>query len=312
MTITLWRAPPVVAVLLAAAVATAVPAQEFTYWGSVGMASGDYIFTDRTESASFLNGVTVRSGRLSFSVSMPLIYQNSSAITFIAGTAIPTGGPDAGSVRQREPGQSVPMGPGRRGTGGQGGQSRATLSVLQVDVLPDETAVVAEPGDYELHAGDPIMQASADVYTGTGGVRSLTVNGFAKAPVADVESGVGTGEWDGGGGLSLALGSGETFVFADASYWMLGDMVDLPLNDIFVYGLSLGRSLGAGRWSVMASLSGASAVIDNADAPLSAGVGVSLATSRRQGLSAGVSFGLSESSPDLSGYIGWRVSTPTP
>jgi hypothetical protein len=169
------------------------------------------------------------------------------------------------------------------------------------------TQMVAEPGGFQMDVGDALLQAGIDLHRGLGAVRGLSVSALAKAPLADAESGVGTGEWDYGAGLSLELGAGRTFLLADASYWVVGDLPDLPLRNTLWYAASVGRSLGTGAWSVLGSVTGGTAIIESAEPPLSVGVGLGYTPESTRSFNMGVSFGLTESSPDVSSYVGWRI-----
>jgi hypothetical protein len=199
------------------------------------------------------------------------------------------------------------MGPGGKGRGAASGRSAFTV----IGESEPAQEVVAEPGDFRMYIGDPVVQLDVDLHQGFGLVRSFTVDVMAKAPVADIESGISTGEWDYGAGAMIALGGGRTFVFANATYWVLGDMPDLPLRNMVSYGASVGRASGSGRWSLLGSVTGATSMIEGTDPPLSAGIGAGYLRAGGQGLSAGVSVGLSESSPDVSSYVGWRVPIGT-
>lgn len=291
--------------LLAGAAAAIAPAgaQHVEYSGAVQGATGTYLFTERTTSLTLLNGLTIAAGPVRLSASLPLVFQNSSAVTFIGGTPVPTGGPDARAVRERQPGTRVPMG----GRGGQNGQGTSASRAMLLAAAADGSATVAEPGSYEFHVGDPLIELGVDLQGGSGVLRSFGLQALAKAPVADVSSGIGTGEWDYGAGASASLGSRRTFLLTSASFWRLGDMPDLPLRDIVTYAASVGRMLGD-RWSLMGSFSGATAAFDNADAPASLGVALGYAPDPSRGVMLGVSAGLSESAPDFSTYLGWRLA----
>lgn len=293
-----------VALLAAGSAGCAVPAgaQRLEYTGAVQGASGDYIFTDRTTSIALSSGLAVTAGRVRVVVTLPLLYQNSTAVTYVGGVPVGTGGPDAGAVRDRQQGSTVPMGPRRAQRGAADGVAGPAFQELPGG------QVVAEPGDFRFDVGDPLLDAAVDVYRGFGIVQAVSVHGIAKAPLADAASGVGTGAWDYGGGATLGLGGARNHLVADATYWVVGDMPDLPLENSLAYTVSAGRSYAGGRWTVMASVAGATSVVANADDPLSIGVGIGHAPRSTRGFGAGVSLGLSESSPDVTTYLGWRFA----
>lgn len=275
-----------------------VNAQELTYSGSVGVATGTYIFTDRTTTFTLLNALRWRWRPIELSVSLPVVTQNSTALTLIGGRPVPTGGPDHEAVRQRQPGQRIPTEP----RGGAGVRAVPADAANQVD----GSGSVAASDAYETNIGDPVGGLALTVFEGMGVLRALAVQGFAKAPVADLESGIGTEEWDFGAGASATLAAGATLLIADATWWSYGDLPDLPLEDGLSWALSVGRLLGP-SWSMLASVNGASRIVPTADAPVSLSVGASRRVGDRGSFSLGASVGLAESSPDFSAFLGWSA-----
>lgn len=285
------------------AVATTAPAQELVWSGSLGYASGSYIFSEQFRTLSLLNTLAMRAGRVELSASLPVLAQNGTSVSYIAGVPVPTGGPDAGAVQRRQGGASIPVRPGRRGqgNGGNGSILLATVADSLVDSL-----TVAGTGSYEVNVADPMFGASLTAYEGVGALRSLGFDAYAKAPIASVESGVGSGEWDYGAGASLALGVGQSLLFANATFWVLGDMPGLELEDALFYSLALGHSLSE-NWSMLASASSSTRIIAGSDPPAS----VSFSVSRRLADGASINFGagagITETASAFSATIGWTT-----
>ncbi len=287
-------------------------AQTVDYRVSLGYATGSYIFSGTTWSAAMFHGLDVRAGRFTFSASVPVVAQNNTALTYIGGVIVPTGGPDGAAVAERRNGQPVQMGPGtgtgRGANGGMGaGNGRGNVVPIARATTTADTLTETQPGGTSVNVGDPLFSASAELYSGFGALRAVSVHLFAKAPVASVASGVSTGQWDFGGGASVSLGAGRTFFFADASYWALGNMPELELLDNVVYGLGVGRTSADARWSVLVSASGSSPVIRNVKPPASAGVSVGFRPGTAQSFTVGLNFGLTESSAKVSSTLGWRI-----
>lgn len=283
--------------VLAAATAHAIAAQTLTYNGSVSYSRGSYVFTEATSSFWLSNGLSLRAGPVSLTASLPVIVQNSGIVSFVAGQPLPTGGENGSAVGRREGREPIGTRGGRGGGMGMGsGQSTD----------PDSTTVVFRDS-YEMQVGDPMLGGSVELYSGLGSVRSLSLDLSAKPPLRSVESGVGTGAWDVGGGASLVLGSDAALLFANLSYWSFGDLDDLELGSGVIYGVSVSRSFSNGRTALMASLTGASAMVETMDAPLSAGLGFSYLPSIGRTVSAAASVGLSEASPDITVYLGWSL-----
>jgi hypothetical protein len=267
--------------------------QTVRYSGSLSYSSGSYVFAERTHSFWLSNGLTVAGAKLSASATLPLILQNSGLVSVVGGQAVPTGGVGHGAVNERS--GDGPIGTRRRGSGGTGGTTD-----------PDSTFVEFRDA-YALEVGDPLLRVGYDVFSGLGFLRAASLNIGAKAPFRDLESGVGTGAWDVGGGTSVAVGVGATWIFLDGAYWWFGDLPELELEDGLFYSLGISRLLGGGRTSVLASLQGSSRIVPTADAPLSASMGISRFLESGRALSLGVGIGLSEASPDVSAYFGWSL-----
>lgn len=282
------RRPVGGAALLAATgvlVSAPLAAQQVTYNGSLYYSTGSYVFTDRTHSLWLTNGLSLRAGPLNISANLPIIAQNSGIVSFVAGQPLPTGGEQSGAVQGRGRGDRI------------GSSAPSTTT--------DSTVVFRD--SYEVQVGDPTMSASAEIYSGFDFLRSVAVQGSAKAPLRTLESGVGTGEWDFGAGVSLVVGSGLTLVLGDVSYWSFGDLPDLELKGSVLYSLGLSRAVMDARGSVLLTVAGASSIIDSVDPPLSAGLGFLYTLGGGRTVSTGASVGLSEASPDFSAWVGWGV-----
>lgn len=286
-------------------------AQRLEYTAALSASRGSFIFAEPTTSWVLDQGLVFGADRWRLGINVPLVTQNSSALTYIGGMPLPTGGPDAGAVRTRDP--SATIGMRRRGSGSGTGVGAALLqgspaTTAAATALAD-SGFVALPGAYTTNIGDPVLNAATELTMGANGTTRLGVQLLAKIPVAIPSSGAGTGEFDYGAGLTFSAVGGRTFLFADVSHWMLGDMPDLPLRDITSGALGLGLTFGEmGRVSTLASVSGATAIVSTLEAPLSAGLSLGIVAGERRYFTVGANAGLSESAPDWSLSIGWRRS----
>ena len=270
------RYPVVLAGALVALAGTSLSGQELRYSGSFGYATGTYSLQEPVTSLSVLNGLTLTAPRWSLSVNLPVVIQNSGAVSYVGGTQIPTG-------------------PSRVDVGGVPGMG---------PMDPQETTTT---GAYEAVVGDPVARGTFTPYQGFGTLRFVDVQAMAKAPVADPASGVGTGQWDVGAGLSAGLGLGQTFVFGDVAVWSPGDLPDLALNEYASVSVGVGRPLSE-DWSAIASVSYSTPVIDGISPPASVGGGISYRIGEGGSLNAGASYGLTDATPDFSFYLGWSAS----
>jgi hypothetical protein len=267
--------------------AGAASAQSVTYVGSVQVSNGDYIFADRTTSFYLVNGLEVVAGPVSLSATVPVIGQSTPWVTY-GPTPVPSGGAQGGEVARQIGGRTG------QGSGGQG-----RLAV----VLP----VPQEGVSYSTGIGDPLVRADVAVASHPGSRTTLRLNASAKIPIADPESGFGTGVWDYGAGISLATAARRANVFVDVSYWEFGDLPDLALKGAVAYGVAYGQVLGAGRWSVLTSISGWTPIVDGADPPIQLGIGVSRLVRFDRSVALSVGIGVTESAPDISIALGWRL-----
>lgn len=266
-------------------------AQQIYYNGSVQYSSGSYYFTERTGSFVWSNGISINHSAIRLSLNIPYIYQTTPWVTYSGSTSgiLPTGGPNNGRVNRSDSGDSG-MGAGSgRGQGGKVDPGSAD------SVSYNQTAV-----------GDPTLNVSVPLIQEPYRKLSLFLDAGLKFPLADPASGYGSGAWDAGAGLTLIYRLDSYLLLASGSYWYLGDMDELPLNEIFSYSLSIGRSFLNGKYLSNAGLYGSTRIIDEVDPPFSFGGGVGMQLSSRLNMNLNFLAGLSESSPDYS--IGYGLS----
>jgi hypothetical protein len=247
------------------------------YEGGVTVASGDYVFTERTTSVSWLTGLALEHGRTALRANVPLWFQTSTLVSSTGGGAVPSGGDGyGGAVRD---GQPTTRGRGAR-----------------VPVAPDAA------GDFRMVIGDPMLQLSVAVAEPL--ETSVRASISAKVPVTSIED-FGTGEWDFGSGLSIARPLGSRWLGAlDLSYWYLGDPPTLDFQDPVAVAASVTRF--AGDWAFAVSGWASSPILPDYDPPLIVGAGLT----RRMGFgswSSYLSFGLTDTAADVGAAALWRV-----
>lgn len=278
----------VVIALAMAAAAASLPAQTLVYTGALQGATGNYIFTQSTTTASLTNGLTLNAGRLSLSASIPLLYQSTPWVSQSGAGMIPTGGPDATTAH-----------PG-------GGRAIGMVSGAMA-VSAARISMPSASGYDQVGVGDPSMFASLRVVSDAPGVPAVHLTGGVKAPVASVTSGFGTGEWDYGAGAGLSKEIGKTFVAADVMYWWLGDMPDLNFTNPVTFAATVSHLVSSDRYAVYVNAWGSTKSLSDTDAPAQVGGGVCRMENGLCRLSFGASFGLTSSTPAVSAMIGWQV-----
>lgn len=288
-------------------------AQQLEYGGGLSAASGKFIFTEATTTWTFTNSLQVVGDRWRFGVSIPLIAQNSTAITMVGGIPLPTGGPNSGPIGDRTSGEPIPMQRRRSGTTGGGSSAGVnTLSTWGVPLTPLSAVVdsgaVEGLGPYAMTLGDPVFDAGGELFVSEGGQFRLGGQVFAKVPLADPASGVSTGAFDYGAGATMSVLGERIILFADVSHWMLGDLADLPLADMTTASVGGGGTVGAARrLSVLATANAATAFVETVDPSASAGLSFGYAVGPARFLNASVTLGLTESVADWMVAVWWHV-----
>jgi hypothetical protein len=156
---------------------------------------------------------------------------------------------------------------------------------------------------YETAVGDPTAQLTWRPVEG--GATGLAISALAKAPVADTAT-FGTGEWDVGAGVALSRWVGHSMMLGlDLTYWHLGDMPSLSLLDPLSGTVSLAY-VTPGGWGGGFSLSGSTTALEGYDGPAWI-AGQLQRVSNRGGWALSAALGLTETTPDLSVGLSWRV-----
>ncbi len=129
---------------------------------------------------------------------------------------------------------------------------------------------------------------------------ALSVYGTVKFPTADRDRGLGTGEFDGGGGLSLRKNFGRNTVYSYAGYTVLGDPPGVDLNNFFSFGAGFARWVTPSfRPYIEANF--ATRVTEVAKQYLSATLGFEYAFTRKISVTAYVQKGIMDGAPDYAG-----------
>lgn len=252
-------------------------AAEIGYSGALQFATGDYIFADRTNSIYVLNGFYVSENIVRFSVTLPVIYQNTSFVSNGGPGMIPSGGA------------------GADGAGGHMREGHMQSSTGMTDF-------------HEIGVGDPLGRVDVEILKKGRRYPSISAAVLAKPPVANAERGFGTGEWDFGAGLSTARGMNRFIISASMIYWKMGDPSGIDFKNPIAYSVAAGRPFAGDRLSAMISFSGYTQVIEDTDPFRQIGISLAYWATPRRYLSGTVAAGLTDSTPDTSISIGWGIT----
>lgn len=263
-------------------------AQGLHYDGGLSVASGAYIFTERTTSWSLFTGFTLERARVTLRASVPLHLQNTTLVSLSGpGGRLPTGGSsstavsDTGTARNR-----------RSGAGGGMQPAAGRVEVPSTAVRGYEAAIGDPTGELAWRAIDRRRTA-------------LSVSLMAKIPLADTAS-FGTGEWDFGSSVALSQNLGTRGLLGlNLTYWKLGDLSTLNFRDP-LYGSGSFSYIGPNGWGGGLSLSAGTSSLDGYNAPVWV-AGSVLRVSHGGSWAAGAALGLSETTPDFALTVTWKV-----
>jgi hypothetical protein len=285
-----------VAGLLAGLVAAPAAAQTVHYEGSAGLATGTYIFTERTSSWSVSTGLALGAGPVSLRIALPVFYQSTTLVASTGSGDIPTGGSSSGNVADSSAARS--------GSGGTRRTSVVSPSLTALDrSAADPVDVSPTASGFRWATGDPMVSASV------GGMRAgrlgVILGLAAKIPLVDTAS-FGTGAWDVGGSLSASvILGGRAFVALDVGYWHLGDPPELELTDPVVVG-GTASLLTATGWGLSAGVTGSTPTIAGF-APAVSATASALKPGTRGSIGLLATVGLTETAPDLTVALTWRL-----
>jgi hypothetical protein len=260
-------------------------AQTVSYSGGAQYSTGSYYFENSTNSFYLSNGFMLQAGKINVSLNVPYVIQSSPWISYTEMGGIPTGGTQSGEVKQA--GRHAGQGSGKRGN-----------NITLIDTTSYNQAGFS----------DPTISASLTILSNLRKRTIISLNSQLKIPVANPSSGFGTGAWDGGVGASFSKGvSNNLMIFGHSAYWWMGDMEEFQLRNVMSYGVGLGFFLNGGNLIFNGSLNGMTKISGEFAAPASIIFGTGINANERIFISANLSAGLSEASPDLGIGLGWTV-----
>ena len=208
--------------------------------------------------------------RFDMSVELPFIYQTGSQVTT--------------SIYQTTAATTVSKSVARRG--GAGGTSGGGGTGI--------------PGVYGL--GDIILRAGYIPLFETNSLPQLRTSLFVKTPTASVSDGLGTGEFDFGGGFDLSKWFGNLHLAGEALYTYQGKVSGFGLNNYLSYSGTVGYQVTESL-QPMIVIKGATAPSTYSDDLLEARGRLLWTLTPATAVDLFVSGGISKSSPDYAGGI---------
>ena len=241
---------------------------------------GNYVFRTPASTVYFTGGLNFRTERFLFSASLPVVGQNSTAITNSAGLFMPNG-------------EWVRHPAGRPG-GHRGGMM--------------DTEGVATSTSMRYGVGDLYFYGEWLAVPESGKHPSLSLTGQVKAPTASKTPDYGTGKLDYGFGLAVRKTRFPYLVWMNLSYVNFGDPDGVVYRNPLYLGIGAGRSFAGGKFLLSAYYEQYSEILTGYTPPRQVTLTSSFRLATRQMLSLGFLAGFSESSPDWGVLTGLEFS----
>jgi hypothetical protein len=214
--------------------------------------------------------------RLDTSVELPFLYQSSSGITTTIYQS-PTAMTSSQSVARRGGTGGIA---GTSGTSGTGGADSSSVSGL----------------------GDIILRSGYILYFDSDTLPQVRTSLFVKTPTASVSDGLGTGEFDFGGGLDLSKWFGDMHLAGEVMYSYQGKVAGFGLKNYLSYNGTIGYQMTHSIHPMLV-IKGATAPADYSDNLLEARARLLLSLTPSTAIDLFVSRGISNSSPDFAGGV---------
>lgn len=249
-------------------------AGEWSYSGSVRYAYGNYIYTTTTRSYYFLSYLRYRTERYRLSLGLPVIGQNSSLIAYGGGGMMP---------RSRALSND---GMGQNHDGRMGSASESNVNKFDFafgDLFLN--------GEYTLLNEDELMP-------------KVALTGQLKMPTGSTSTGVSTGAWDYGLGLSLSKSESHRYAVLEVGYYWIGDAPTTDYQNALSYGVGYGHRFNSDKYGFLLYLSGYSKILQDFEAPGQFSFITNYRMNSGVTLNGGFNYGLSNTVPDFGIFAG--------
>ncbi len=215
--------------------------------------------------------------RLDFSVEIPYVYQSSSAVV-------------AGIFR--------------------GAQMQAMTSTTAMTAMTAKSLAIAGPrgpgmttasianvNQSQSGLGDITLKAGYIVATEEGYLPNIRPFVFVKFPTADKDKFLGTGAFDGGGGVEMTKWFADWYTFGEAAYRFQGKSSVIDVKNYFAYNIGAGYQV-TDKFRPMFLLKGSTPPAEESSALLEARIKLKYQLTSTAGIDGYLSKGITTASPD--------------
>ncbi|MBC8186170.1 hypothetical protein H8E88_34235 [candidate division KSB1 bacterium] len=256
------------------------PAQsgELSISGLLKWNSGNYIYSNVTNTAYFNTSFQYKTDRYSLSINVPMISQNTDMITHMSGGIIPTA---------------------------DGHENEFDNDEHDHDMFSDghmgEHMMNWKFSDLFLNVGWTMLKEADNI-------PALSFIAFIKFPTASTKQNLGTGEMDYGIGISTRKNLDFVYGFLDINYYILGDPIGYDLKNPIGFGLGIGNSFLNEKIGLSVYYYGYTDILQGIEPPRELSLNINYQVNHKYQLNGGLLFGFSKTSPDLGLFVGSSVS----
>lgn len=151
--------------------------------------------------------------------------------------------------------------------------------------------------------GDIVAGAGYRVLDNTRSNVQLVIGARVKAPTAAAARGLGTGQTDRAGVVTIRKRFGTGWLYAEGGYLVVGKPAGADLRNVEIWSVGAGRQLTS-RLYLLASAAGAGAVVPAFGRPVEIGAGLGATLADHLNLTILPTFGLSNASPRYALTVG--------
>ena len=258
------------------------------------LASGKY-GTDSTIRSVYMPLIATWSpnDRLDFGIEVPFIYQNSSNVTT--------------DLYRNSQSSTNAKTTARGGPGGSSGnyrmQQTGGVSTIQGSSTGNAYLNYSGRSDSDVSGlGDIILRAGYILLLDNSSMPQVRTSLFVKTPTASVSDGLGTGEFDFGGGFDLSKWFGNLHLAGEVLYNYQGRVSGFGLNNYFSYSGTVGYQITESMRPMLV-LKGATAPSTHSEDLLEVRARVIWSLTDKTSLDIYCVRGITDSSPDYGGGI---------
>ncbi len=162
-------------------------------------------------------------------------------------------------------------------------------------------------GNMNWGLGDIYTYIDYKIYSDIYNDIDIYLNAQIKIPTAASHLNIGTGEFDFGGSLSVRKTFDSYLAVVDLGYLNIGDPDGIVYKNPFTYGIGIGKFFNYGEYSLLLYYYGFTKIADDYDAPKQISVGANYKANDNLILSAIVSAGIGNLTPEFTLSGGIRI-----